>query len=245
MTSRSLLRYLPAAACGVLLAAGAARAEASEFCWTDWTAGSSGPTSGSASGTLPGTGVSYSGPFAYFDGDGTGPTAADFSLAPGADGIVIFGGPGMGTNTITFNAPVVDPVFAIWAMGLGNSPGQFLFSSPYSFLSGNSANGGAVIQFSGTFTSLSWTNPVKDYYFFTVGAGATSTTPGDPVAPGLPGTVLPGGPGVPGIVVPGGPGGVVPTPVIQSAPEPATLVLLGAGLTAIAMRQRRLQRRKQ
>jgi PEP-CTERM motif len=243
MTSRSLRRYLPAAACGVLLAAGAGRAEASELSWTDWTAGTSGLTSGSVIGTLPGIGVSYSGPFAYFDGDGTGPTAEDFSLAPAADGIVIFGGPGMGTNTITFNAPVVDPVFAIWAMGFGHSPGQFLFSSPYSFLSGDSAHGGALIQFSGTFTSISWTNPVKDYYFFTV--GAASTTPGNPVAPGLPGIVLPGGPGAPGIVVPGGPGGVVPTPVIQSAPEPATLILLGAGLTAIAVRQRRLQRRKQ
>jgi hypothetical protein len=117
------------------LAAGAARAEASELSWTDWTAGTGGLTSGSAIGTLPGTGVSYSGPFAHFD-DGTGATAEDFSLAPDADG-------------------------------------------------------------------------------------------------------------VPGIVVPGGPGGVVPTPVIQSAPEPATLILLGAGLTAIAMQQRRLQRRKQ
>ena len=46
-------------------------------------------------------------------------------------------------------------------------------------------------------------------------------------------------------VVPDAPRIVAPGSVIQSAPEPATLILLGMGLTAIAVRQRRLMRRKQ
>ena len=241
MRSRSLLRCLLVVGGGLLITVAPARpVAAAEVSWTDWTGVAAAVASGSASGEIPGldVSVSYSGQFAWLADDVDWQPASSFiggvieNLFGGVDGLFYAGGPNLGMSTITFDSPVVDPVFAIWSLGHGQTQNQFLFSSPYTAL-GNDHNGG-LIQFFGTFTSISWTNTVKDYYFITVGAGAA----GAPVVPGTPGVFIPG----PGS---GTPGGVVPTPVIQSAPEPATLVLLGAGLTAIAMRQRRMQRRKQ
>lgn len=241
MRVRSPIRCLLAVASGLLInVAAAAPAAAAEIAWTDWTGVTASAASGSASGEIPGLDVSvgYSGQFAWLADDVNWQPASSFiggvieNLLGPVDGLFFAGGPNLGMSTITFDSPVVDPVFGVWSLGHGVTLNQFLFSSPFTAL-GNEHSGG-LIQFTGTFTSISWTNTVKDYYFLTVGVGAAS-------APGVPGT--------PGVFIPGPdsglPSGVIPTPVVQSAPEPATLVLLGAGLTAIAMRQRRMQRRKQ
>lgn len=230
MHSRSPRRCLLAVGGGLLITVAAALpVAAAELSWTDWTGVTAAVASGSASGEIPGldVSVSYSGQFAWLADDVTWLPA----FGADVDGLIFAGGPNLGTSTITFDSPVIDPVFAIWSLAPGLTQNQFLFSSPFTALSNGSSGG--LIQFTGTFTSISWTNTIKDYYFITVGAGAASA----PVAPGTPGVHLPG-------PDPGIPSRVIPAPVVLSAPEPATLVLLGAGLTAIAMRHRRMQRRK-
>jgi hypothetical protein len=104
-------------------------------------------------------------------------------------------------ETITFSSAVVDPVFAIWSLGAGGTPASFNFDSksgqPFNLLGGgpsaefggstitisgsddeviNGVEGNGVIQFSGTYTSISFTTPsFENFYAFTVGYDATLT----------------------------------------------------------------------
>jgi hypothetical protein len=114
-------------------------------------------------------------------------------------GLIALQGLYTGINTITFNSPIVDPVIAIWSLGsLGLNPKQasFLFSqtptveaggpnsqyggSPITVL-GNTVSGyegNGVVQFTGTFTTLDWTNTPEFWYAFHVGtAGGTTSVP--------------------------------------------------------------------
>lgn len=104
-------------------------------------------------------------------------------------------GGGTVTDTLSFSSPVANPVLAIWSLGDASSMAEFAFtpSEPFSIegggpsaqFSGSSifsgglcpANavcgkeGNGVIQFHGTFSQLTWTNPVYEgYYAFTAGA---------------------------------------------------------------------------
>ena len=118
--------------------------------------------------------------------------------APNRDNITLSGGTGTGVNTITFSSPVVDPVMAIWSLGAGGAPASFVFSAsePFTIQSGgpsvefggssitaagntvNGNEGNGTIQFNGTFTQLTWTNPQFEFYYaFTVGAAGTTTAP--------------------------------------------------------------------
>ena len=107
--------------------------------------------------------------------------------------VAISGGPASGVNTLTFSPAVVNPVMAIWSLGSANANtlGEFVFtpSEPFTVEAGgpstetggssitSSGNtvfgleGNGVVQFSGTYSSLSWTNPVfENDYAFTIGA---------------------------------------------------------------------------
>jgi hypothetical protein len=107
--------------------------------------------------------------------------------------IALSGGPATGVNTINFSPAVVDPVMAIWSLGSANSnSAQFAFPLSESFTiegggpstetggtaitffppnSVNGIEGNGVIQFHGTYSSLTWTNPsFENDYAFTVGA---------------------------------------------------------------------------
>ena len=84
-----------------------------------------------------------------------------------------------GTSTITFASPVVNPVFAIWNLGQPSLEASFTFDQTPTFeaggpssiyigvplsvlgnvVSGNEGNG--VVQFTGTFSSISWTNTLR------------------------------------------------------------------------------------
>jgi hypothetical protein len=115
----------------------------------------------------------------------------------------IFGG----TNTITFASPVIDPVFAFWSLGRTNesSHGNGYVSSSFEFgatptfeaggpnagyggqpisVSGNvvsGAEGNGTVQFTGTFSSLSWKEGSPEYYYaFTVGQNGGTRPPNEP-----------------------------------------------------------------
>lgn len=179
--------------------------------WTDWTSATPG-TPGSASGTLAGVAVSYSGdlitgtccggtvvngtstiwnPTASFTGGTvtTSPSTVGDALALNGIGFT-------GPNTITFATSVVDPVFAIWSLGQGGLPTTFTFTATPTFQAGGpnslfagspitvvgnvvtGVEGNGVVQFTGPFTSLQWTNTAENFYAFTVGTnGAPSAVP--------------------------------------------------------------------
>ena len=170
--------------------------------WTDWTSATVGDA-GTATGTLNGVGVTYSGEL-----DGavtTNPTSSIWApnssfiggtstTSPSTVGDDIrLNGTFTGVNTITFDTPIVDPLIAIWSLGAGAAAATFTFvetptfqaggpnasfgGSPISVVgnvvSGNEGNG--VVQFTGTFSSISWTNTFENFYAFTVGTAGTPT----------------------------------------------------------------------
>jgi len=176
--------------------------------WTAGTpSATAGSATGSLTGL--GLGLSYTGemeslininwlPTASF----TGGTVGNAPPTGTNDSIQLFGG-GTVVDTITFSSPVTNPILAIWSLGQPGSNAEFVFtpSEPFTIEGGgaNSSFGGAsifaggscpanaicgsegngVVQFNGTFSQLSWTNPIREgYYTITVGAtGVASAVP--------------------------------------------------------------------
>jgi hypothetical protein len=180
-------------------------ANAATIDWNTWSSNSSGTISTSSgpiavtfSGEMSGQYANYPswGPSSTF-ADGT--TVANAPVA--ANGIVrLIGGNGVEAvvDTITFSTPVVNPVFAIWSLGQGGNTASFHFfdATPVFVAGGPGAEygggsitvsgnnvlgteGNGTVQFIGTFTSLSWRNPVaEDWYGFNVGvAGVAGAVP--------------------------------------------------------------------
>jgi hypothetical protein len=167
--------------------------------WASWSGiVTSNTNTGAALATFADVGVtaSYSGELRSFQANYPSYTpSATFSggtVSNGpaqADGIVrIIGGTPTGTHTITFSEAVLNPVLAIWSLGQPGFLAQFVFGQPFTIQCGgpNAEYGGAaitavgntvsglegngVIQFSGSLTSITWTNPVaEDWYGFTLG----------------------------------------------------------------------------
>lgn len=208
----------------VSLTVGAVAANASTI-WTNWTAAAGGAP-GSASGTVSGVGVTYSGEVigATTNGSTTiwSPNSSfiggTVDTSPSAVGDEIsLDGAYTGINTITFSTPVTNPVFAIWSLGAPSVGASFTFNITPTFEAGgpNSQYGGSaivvngntvtghegngVVQFTGTFSSISWTDTFENFYAFTVGVNGGTTT---------------------------------------ATPEPGSIVLLGSGLVALVARLR-------
>jgi len=96
-------------------------------------------------------------------------------------------GTSTGVNALTFATPLENPVFAIWSLGAPGLPASFIFNAtptleaggPNSQFGGSSiivngntvtgSEGNGVVQFTGTFNSISWTNTFENFYAFTVG----------------------------------------------------------------------------
>jgi hypothetical protein len=178
------------------LAFASAPASAATITWNTWTSTSTG-TDGSL-------GVTYAGPAASLELNYPSytPTStfADGSIVanaplPANNILRILGGNNT-TQTLTFSQAVVNPVFAIWSLGQGGIDASFVFNQTPTFVAGgpsaeytgssiivsgntvhgNEANG--TVEFIGTFTSLSWTNPVReDWYGFNVGFASVAPVP--------------------------------------------------------------------
>ncbi|WP_296000315.1 PEP-CTERM sorting domain-containing protein [Rugamonas sp.] len=168
-------------------------AHAATIDWNTWqttAAGTIGPVTVSYTGAndgLAGMYPSYTPATTFADGTivANAPTSAN--------GMIKLIGGDNTVNTITFSTAVINPVMAIWSLGQGGSTASFVFSnatplfvsggpsaeyngSPIT-VSGNTVfgtEGNGTVQFLGTYTSLSWTNPqAENYYGFNVGiAGA-------------------------------------------------------------------------
>lgn len=173
--------------------------------WTDWTSSTPG-ASGSAVGTLNGNAVTYAGPvlgnrvtngsFAPFWAPATSFVGGTSTASPATVGDIITLNNSPNTATLTFASPVINPVFAIWSLGAPGAAASITFDATPTFevggpnvsfggspitVSGNTVSGregNGVVQFNGTFSSLSFTSTPENYYGFTVGEnGAVGPIP--------------------------------------------------------------------
>jgi hypothetical protein len=199
MKTRSILIVAGAAA---LFAATSAQADTID--WTNWTTSTVG-TPGSASGsTTGGVNVSYAGDILQLVADYPSwtPNASyvggTVGNAPPQDGgIIKLQGGDSQVNTLTFSQALVDPVIAIWSLGQGGVQASFNFiNAPFTIEAGGPSaeyggqsisaggdnvfglEGNGTIQFHGTFSSISWTNPSNEFWYgVTVGNDLTAGVP--------------------------------------------------------------------
>jgi PEP-CTERM motif len=189
------------AACAVSTSA---LAHADTIVWTNWSSATSG-TPGSATGTIGSINVTYSGQTSGLTNVPSWTPASTFTggvvgnAPPHTPTIQLEGGTGL-SETINFSSTVVDPIFAIWSLGQPGISGSFDFSSksgqPFTVVGGgpsaefggsaltstgsvvHGVEGNGLVQFMGSFDSISFTTPVfENYYAFTVGYDATLTGP--------------------------------------------------------------------
>jgi hypothetical protein len=202
------------AACLLLALAGTVTA--APVYWTDWTTA----TPGTVVGTITGAGpdaveVTYGGNwlFAVVDNSGANywtPASSfhDHGLVDNEPGLKDIIGPLGGDDTrhtLTFSAPVVDPVIALVDLGHKKGPVTFEFEQSFDIVCSGSGGreivelpnrvlsgegGDGTILFPGTYTEICWKIPVDtDWHGFTVGICGIGEEPG-PVPIPAPGALL-------------------------------------------------------
>jgi len=204
MRSTRLLKYCFAVFCGSALML--APAQASTYDWATWTTQSGTTVNGSLTFGVQTVNLTYTGEvyFTQLNNAGTNYYLPTTTFADGpttTDMISIFGS-GV-THTVTFSSPVVNPVMAIVSLGQPALGTIYNFDSPFTILSQGTENvyggcatclsgdgtsslkgteGDGIIEFVGTFSSLSWTASNGEYWNgFTFGAaGAGTPTSGVP-----------------------------------------------------------------
>lgn len=179
----------------------AAAAQAQSTAWTDWTQETASTMTGTlalASGNVK---VKFSGPQIYFtqlgeatDRDywiaGTPDPYAVTGRPVGTDIIGFTGGTGTVKYKVTFSKPVTNPVLAILSLGQVGSPARYVFSQTPTLVSSGvgyyggcadclkvnkrtvtGTEGHGVVQFIGSFQTLSWTEPdYENWHGISVGA---------------------------------------------------------------------------
>ncbi|HWY85335.1 MAG TPA: Ig-like domain-containing protein, partial [Gemmataceae bacterium] len=116
-------------------------------------------------------------------------TSKTYTNPPSSTDIIALTGGNTIVNMLTFSTPVTNPVFAIVSLGGSGFSASYNFNEPFSILGsgvgywgspgtlfqspGNiliGAEGDGTIQFQGTYSSISWTVPTKEYWSgFTIG----------------------------------------------------------------------------
>ena len=182
----------------------AGAAQAAPIDWNTWTSTAAGTittTGGPVGVGFTGDPISLQTPYPSY---APTPTFADGTIvdnAPvAANGIIQLFGGNEHVNTVTFSTAVVDPVMAIWSLGQGgiNARFDFIGATPTFVAGGGSAEyggspivvggnsvsgveGNGTVQFLGTYTSISWTNPVfENWYGFNVGIAAVANPVPEP-----------------------------------------------------------------
>jgi hypothetical protein len=196
-----LIRLGLGAACSIMVCLVLA-AQATPVIWADWTSGQIGDPGSVAGtmtfGSVP-VSVTYTGEvFNTTETNGQGTdyytplstyTSATITNPP-LGGMITFVVGGATVDTFTFSSPVSNPVMAIMSLGSPGVDVDLAFSAPFTILStgtgwwgggplltstGNTLHGAesdGLIQFNGTFSSISWTVSPGDSYYsgLTVGA---------------------------------------------------------------------------
>jgi PEP-CTERM motif len=209
--------FIGIVAISLFSAVAAKPASATSVDWTTWSSNSAGTISGlgitiTYSGQMDGLSAGYPSwtPTSTFSGGTVG------NPPPSSGGMIVLTGGTPTVDTITFSTPVVNPVMAIWSLGQGGISASFNFTAnePFTIESGGpsaeyggstilvcsgkavcGAEGNGTIQFQGTFSTISWTNPVfENYYGFTIGAPSSTSVVPEPasvllVASGLAGVL--------------------------------------------------------
>ncbi len=178
-----------------------AMASAPTVSWTNWTSGTAGSLTQNATpitvtyiGTNAGrdtTDAIYDHPASFTNVDVTNtPTMANGTIK-------LTGGAGSGTSTFHFSQAVINPYIELFSVGAGGSPVtiNFLNGEHFTILSqgaghwgggtltqsGDSvtgAEGNGLLQFTGSFTDISFTTPnFENYYGATVGAALVASVP--------------------------------------------------------------------
>jgi hypothetical protein len=222
------MRRLAGFLLAVVVTASPAVAAAAPVFWTDWTSASAGSASGTLTVGPDSVGVTHTGGWLfvqtaggtnYWSPDSPYLSPAVDNAPPAADIIALSGG---GTITVTFSAPVTDPLIALVSWN-GNvvdfgEPIEFLssgcgFWGCGSFIPNAEGDGftGAgelhgVIRLPGPHTSISFTHTSESWHGYTVG--------------------------VAGLAEP-------PPPPPPSVPAPPTAILLGLGVIGLGLIRRR------
>jgi len=166
---------------------------------TGTASGTMGSTTVTYTGQTSGLGIGYAGTVGtYYPGEGnptwwpassySGPGTGIDNAPPTTDNLVSMEGGTGDLETITFSSAVEDPYIAIWSLGQGGVTASFMFSDPFTIVACGPSNeygggcitessgtvfgaeGNGVIQFSGSFSSISFTTPAyENWYGFTVG----------------------------------------------------------------------------
>lgn len=178
--------------------AGAASADVAHqtVAWADWTSGTAATIDfggSSVAVSFSGSDLGLSTGTNYFSGYPN--TYGTVVNAPTLPDLIRFNAGSQ--YTLNFSQAVVDPVIALVSVGQGSWPVSYQFSTPFIILSqggnqwggndtgftisgntlvGREANG--VIQFQGTYSSISWSTPENEFWHgITVGAVAAVPEP--------------------------------------------------------------------
>ena len=187
-----------ATALAAVLAGGVATAEAATVYWADWQTQGANTVGGTIAAPTGNVGVTFSGEYAFAQTGGGGDYWVDYGYTqgvvnrpPGTD-IIALAAPG--PKVLTFSEAVVDPyiAFVSWnnnfvtvsspftevSQGCGYFGCGTFQEQPGNLSFNTNGEVHGVLQFQGTFTSLSFTPHNYEYWHgFTVGIGAVAPDP--------------------------------------------------------------------
>jgi hypothetical protein len=186
----------------LMTAAGGARADL--ISWNTWTSDSTGTmTVGMTPISVGFATTNYHAAIPNYPSWTPTSTYADGTIvnkAPvAANGIMQLDGGTDALNTLTFSTPVTNPVVAIWSLGAGGTPASFVFDATPTFVAGgpsaeyggsaitvsgdvvSGSEGNGTVQFLGTYSSITWTNPQFEFWYgFNVGVAGVATAVPEP-----------------------------------------------------------------